>query len=86
MLYNRDSSHSDKTVEISGFIAMSLNLDAAAKDLNELFPLQLFREATKTLPSSCQGLFAVNILSPLDLSCLVVSITLSEGQWEYQRK
>jgi len=51
---------------------MGLNLDAAAKDLDELLPLQIFREFTETLPSSGQGIFAVSVLSSFDLSRLVV--------------
>ena len=31
---------------------MGLHLDATTKNLNELFPLQLFREVAKALPSS----------------------------------
>ena len=65
---------------------MGLNLDAAAKDLDELLPFQLFREATKSLPFSTQGFFAVNVLGFLDLSRLVVSITRSEQGGEYQEK
>jgi len=57
---------------------MSLNLDAAAKDLNELLPLQFFWEFTETLPSSGQSFFAVSILSFFDLSRLVVPTTVSE--------
>ena len=63
---------------------MGLNLDATAKDLDELLPLQLFREVTETLPSSSQGLFAVSVLSFLDLSRLVVPIGRSERGLEYQ--
>ena len=63
---------------------MGLNLDATAKDLDELLPLQLFREVTKTLPSSSQGLFAVIVLSFLDLSRHVVPIGRSERGLEYQ--
>ena len=65
---------------------MGLNLDAAAKDLNELLPLQIFREFTETLPSSSQGFFAVSILRFFDLSRLVVPTTVSEQEWEYQQK
>ena len=65
---------------------MSLNLDAAAEDLDELLPFQLFREFTEVPPSSCQGLFAVNILSFFDLSRLVVTITVGEQEQEHQQK
>lgn len=76
MLGDSDSSHPNETVEIGSFVAMGLHLDTAAKDLNELFPFQFFREFTKTLPSSGQGFPTVSILSFLELSRLVVSILL----------
>ena len=57
---------------------MGLNLDATTKNLNELLPLQFFREFTETLPSSSYSLFAVSILSFSDLSGLVVSMAVSE--------
>ena len=59
---------------------MGLNLDATTKDLNELLPFQLFREVTKALPLSSQGFFAVNILSFLNLSCLVIPVVLNERE------
>ena len=65
---------------------MGLNLDAAAKDLDKLFPFQLFREFTKALPSSSQGFYAVSILSFLDLSRLIVPIDPSERGRECREK
>jgi len=59
---------------------MRLNLDATTKNLNELLPLQLFREVAKALPSSSQGFFAVRVLGFFDLSSLVVSMTLGERE------
>ena len=82
MLWNRSRSHPEETVKISGFVAMGLNLDAATKNLNELLPLQLFREVAKALPSSTQGLFAVRVLGFFDLSSFVVPMTLCERERE----
>jgi len=78
VLRNRDRSHPEETVEISGFVAMGLNLDAATKNLNELFPFQFFWEGTKALPFSSQGFLAVRVLGFLDLSSLIVPINPSE--------
>ena len=80
MLRNRGPSHPEEAVKIGGFVAMGLNLDATTKDLNELLPFQLFWEVTKALPLSSQGFFAVNILSFLNLSCLVIPVVLNERE------
>ena len=82
MLRNRDRSHPKETVKIGGFVTMGLNLDATAKDLNELLPFQLFWKVTKALPSASQGVFAVRVLGFFDLSGLVVPTTLGEGEQE----
>lgn len=79
-LHDCDLSHPDEPVEIGRFVTMGLNLDAATKDLNELLPLQIFREFTETLPSSSQGFFAVSILIFFDLSRLVVPLTVGEQE------
>ena len=76
----RGLSHPDETVEIGSLVAMGMNLDAPTKDLNELVPFELFREVTKTFPLSGQGFFAISILSILDLSRLVVPMTVGEQQ------
>jgi len=79
VLWNRSRPHPEEAVKVNGFVAMGLNLDdAATKNLNELLPLQLFREIVKALPSSSQGLFAVRVLGFFDLSSFVVPMTLCE--------
>ena len=76
VLYGYDKSHPDETVEIGSLVAMGVDLDAAAKDLNELLPLQLLRDVVtmEIIPVPCEDCCAVIILSFFDHPRLVVPI------------
>ena len=82
----RNPSHPDETVEIGSFVAVSLDFDATAKNLNELFPFQLFREVTESLPFISQSFLTISVLSFLELPRLVVSMTTSEQEGRYDWK
>jgi hypothetical protein len=53
------ATYSDHVIEVHSFVAVVVNLDLASKDVNEGFPLEVFREGSKSLPFTSEGLGAI---------------------------
>ena len=59
------------------------NLDAAADDVNERFPLEVLGVRPEAVPFACESLCAVRVLLRLDLARLVVPTPRSDRRtWD----
>ena len=74
-LYAQRVTHPNDVIQVNGFVAVNLDLDAASEYIDESFPLEVLWEGRSRDLVEAAGidLGAVRILSVFDFASLVVS-------------